>query len=215
MRIPFSEKPGRHERHFKRRLQNTLFDAPTEPDDDDLLEAQRLDHEELMAFITELRQVVERAVALKPNEESDVVLKLKEDLDRLYETSAGLADEQEGNQQAIKQLLAVIMRTVQQSAMGDPEAERNLAMEEQARAAHFAALAEPLVADLLHPETLIEADQLAATLLSESAEAVQAVLALFDGQQRMQLAIDAKVLLEARDPEHTNQDAWQRLGLIQ
>jgi hypothetical protein len=43
-----------------------------------------------LAFITELRATVERALNLKSNEESDVILKLKEDLERLYETSAGI-----------------------------------------------------------------------------------------------------------------------------
>jgi hypothetical protein len=77
MSIPFSELPGRHERHYKRRLDNPLFRESATLNDADLLDAQRLDHEELLAFITELRATVERALNLKPNEESDVILKLK------------------------------------------------------------------------------------------------------------------------------------------
>lgn len=207
--LAFSDLPGRHERHFRRRLNNPLFDAPTAPDKEALLEMQRLDHEELLAFIPELRKTVQRAVQLKPNEESEVVLKLKEDLDRLYETSAGLADAHQTNQQAMRDLLAVIMRTVRQSAAGDAEAEQRLIMEDQARTAHFELLRQPLVADLLHPETLIEADQLAAALLSESVNAAKAAFGLFDAPQRKQLQAEMHTLLHKRDPERQRESAWQ------
>ena len=215
MSIPFSERPGRHERHYRRRLGNPLFNAPPESDDEALLEVQRLDHEELVAFLTELRGTVERAVAFKPQEETKVVLKLKEDLERLYETAAGLADEQEGNQEAIQQLLTVIMRSIRANTEGDPLAMQEMAMEEQARNLHFELLREPLVADLLHPESLIGADELVPTLLSESESAVAAALQVFDGDQRAKLAEHARALLGARDPRHGLAGAWQRLAQME
>jgi len=211
MGIPFSEFPGRHERHYRRRLDNNLFDMPLVLDDDELLEAQRLDHEELVGFVDELRGLVQQAVELKPNEESDVILKLKENLDRLYETSAGLADEQEGNQQAIRQLLAVVMRTVWAAAEGDEKAVGELEQEEIARTTHFDLLRNSLVADLLHPETLIEPDQLLPTLLSESAEAVEAAVQLFSPEQRALLFADAETLLQQRDADKQRPEAWLRL----
>lgn len=215
MPVPFSELPGRHERHYRRRLDNRLFARPATPDDEQLLEAQRLDHEELLAFISALRDLVQRAVDLKSTEESEVVLKLKEDLERLYETSAGLADDQSQNQQAIHQLLAVVMRTISANTGGDSLAEQELDMEARARTLHFEMLATPLVADLLHPQSLIEPDQLAATLLSETAEAVGAAMQLFDQQQRAQLAGEARALLETVDPDRERSDAWQRLAEIE
>jgi len=214
MRIPFSELPGRHERHYRRRLDNPLFVEQASLSEDELLEAQRRDHEELLAFINELRQAVQRAVELKPNEESEVILKLKEDLERLYETSAGLADDQQDNQQAIRQLLAVIMRSIAANAAGDSLAEQELDMEAQARSLHFDLLRTPLVADLLHPQSLIGAEQLAAALLSEPAEAVQAALQLFDEKQREQLAAEAQALLQSVDPDQSNTVAWALLPLF-
>jgi len=211
MQIPFSEHPGRHERHYRRRLDNPLFDDPITLDADDLLEMQRMDHEEIIAFVNELRALVQQAVDLKPNEESDVILKLKENLDRLYETSAGLADEQEGNQQAIRQLLAVVMRTVWAAAEGDAKAIGELEQEEIARTTHFDLLRQALVADLLHPETLIEPSHLLPTLLSESVDAVEAVVQLFSPEQRTQLYEDGQSLLLKRDAERKNVEAWQRL----
>lgn len=215
MQIPFSEKPGRHERHYRRRLDNPLFDPPAQLSDEALLEVQQQDHEELVAFVAELRQVVERAVALKPQEESDVVLVLKADLERLYETTAGLADEQGANQQAIEHLLDAIMRTIRANAEGDALAAQELEMEVQARALHFQLLKEPLVADLLHPQTLITPAELVPTLLSESDSAVTAALQLFDPAQRAQLAADARALLSARDPDRKLEPAWARLAQIE
>jgi hypothetical protein len=196
MSIPFSELPGRHERHYKRRLDNPLFREPATLNDADLLDAQRQDHEELLAFITELRATVERALNLKSNEESDVILKLKEDLERLYETSAGLADEQGANQQALSQLLNTVMNTIRSNTTGDTLAEQEMAMEQQARQMHFELLQHALVADLLHPETLIAPDQLVPTLLSSPTEQVKAVMVVFDPEQLSMIANEAEALIQ-------------------
>ena len=203
MRIPFSEKPGRHERHFRRRLDNELFPTPLRnPGDDDLLEVQRLDHEELIGFLTQLRETVHQAVELKPNEESQTILDLKERLDKLYEQSAGLADDQAGNQEALRQLIAVIMKTLWAAAT-DPQAESELEQETTARTTHFELLREPLVADLLHPDSAIGEDELVPTLLTESESAVAAAVTLFDEDQLSLLIGEANALLDAKDPHAT------------
>lgn len=214
MAIHFSQLPGRHERHYRRRLDNPLFsDGPYRVDEALLLEAQRLDHEELLAFLTELRGTVQGAVELQPNVGSEVVLELKERLDRLYEQSAGLADEQGANQQVVRQLLEVIMRNVERGAAGDPRAMDELAQERIARAAHFELLATPLVADLLHPQSTINAAELAPSLLSETEESLAAALQLFDFEQLSQLAADARDCLAACD--RAPQEAAARLRQIE
>jgi len=215
MSIPFSELPGRHERHYKLRLDNPLFREPATLNDADLLNAQRLDHEELLAFITELRATVERALDLKSNEESDVILKLKEDLERLYETSASLADEQGANQQALSQLLAAVMNTIRSNTTGDSLAEQEMAMEQQARQMHFELLQHALVADLLHPETLIAPDQLVPTLLSSPTEQVKAVMVIFDPEQLAMISQEAQALLSLHDPQKKIVDAQTNLTVIQ
>ena len=199
-KAPFSNKPGRHERHLLRKLDNPLFPRTViDPADEEILEVQRLDHEELLAFITELRQLVQQAIELKPNEESQVILDLKADLDKSYEKACTMADEQEGNKQAIHQLINVIMRTIRVNAAGDPQAEQQLNEEEQARALHFALLEQPIVPDLLDPDTLIREDELVPCLLSESEEGLAAALELFDEEQRTQLVTQAEQLVEAMD----------------
>lgn len=198
MAIPFSQRPGRHERHYLRRTGNPLFPgSPQEQDDAALLDAQRLDHEELLAFLADLRAAVRRAAELQPNEGSEVILEIKEQLDRLYEMSAGLAEDHSHNQAALAQLLEVIMRNVERGAAADPQALDELGQERLARAAHFSLLASPLVADLLHPQSVISAADLAPTLLSATEDDLASALQLFDLEQTIQLCTDARECLAA------------------
>jgi len=202
MTVPFSQRPGRHERHYRRRLGNPLFpNSPSQQEDETLLEMQRLDHEELLGFLEELRATVQRAAALRPNEDSEVILEIKERLDRLYETAAGLAEDHANNQAAIAQLLEVIMRNVERGAAGDPRALDELTQERAARQAHFALLASPLVADLLHPRSAITAEELIPSLLSADEDDLAAALQLFDLDQLSQLYADAcERLAEIAEP---------------
>ena len=214
MAVEFSQFPGRYERHYRRRLANPLFPGdPVALDQEVLLEMQRLDHEELLGFLAELRQAVQRAVNLKPNVGSEVVLELKEQLDRLYEISAGLAEDHGGNQAAIKQLLEVIMRNVERGAAADPRAMDELAQERIARAAHFELLATPLVADLLHPHSNIAADELAPSLLSEDGPGLAAALQLFDLAQLRQVFADASDrLVNCAEPPAGAHARLQQIG---
>ncbi len=211
-RVPYSQLPGRHERHFRRRLNNALMPRPLQGHtDDELLEVQRQDHEELVAFIEQLKLLIVQAIELPANADSETVLAIKEQLDKAYETSAGLADEQTANQAAIADLINVIMQVVQRHAQGDSLAAEELAQEQAARRAHFELLKQPLVADILHPDSLIGADELLPVLLTESEEAFTAALELFDASQLGELIAQAGTLLA----DHA-QPSWQaRNALMQ
>ena len=196
MEIPFSEYPGRHERHFRRKLKNSLFPRPLDDyTNDDLLEVQRLDHEEIVAFLAKLRKLVEQAVALKQSEESDVVLDLKAELEKTYETACRLGDQQGNNKSAIRDLLKVIMATVRAHAGEDAKAESELQQEEMARQHHFSLLEYKLVADLIDADSLILEDELAAVMLTEEEGQVKKALELLDENQRRLLAAEALELL--------------------
>lgn len=200
-RVPFSNLPGRHERHFLRKLNNPLFDEPiTDYSDEDLLEVQRLDNDELLSYLTDLRSLVQRAITLNPNEESQVILDLKADLDQSYEKSCTLADDQRSNREAISQLLEVIMKTVRTSAGNDTLAQQQLEDEVMARTLHFRLLEHPIVADMLDPDTRIQPHELVAALLSESEEELAAALEIFDAEQLEQTIADARRLLGGMDP---------------
>lgn len=196
MTLIFSQRPGRHERHLIRKLDNPLFpEGQRTASPQRLLDAQERDHDELVEFIGAFRALVQRAIHLKATEESQVVLELKEALDRAYEQASALADDQTATKQAIVKLVGVVMDAVRAGAAGDPVALKELADEETARAAHFRLLEQPLVADILDPRSVIGPDELAATLLSESEAAVTAALELLDNNQLGVIQQEASALL--------------------
>ncbi len=184
MKTPLSQRPGRWERHLLRKRDNPLFPVDERPlTDNRLQEAQRLDHEELSAFITDFRKLVYEAVKLEPSVESEVVLEMKERLDKAYEQAAGLADDQSETREAITKLVNIIMTAVRKGAGNDQTALLELEQEEQARQAHFELLRFPLVADLLNPESPIGEAHLLPTLLSASSQDLKAAISLFDVDQ--------------------------------
>ena len=214
MEIPFSERPGRHERHFKRKIKNPLFPRPVnDHDDDDLLEVQKLDHEEIVEFLAKLKKLVQQAINLQANEESQVVLDLKAELEKLYEVACQLGDQQENNKAAIRDLLKVIMATVRSHAGGDSKAEIELQQEEIAREQHFSMLQHELVADLLDANSLILEDELAAVMLSEDEQQVVAALTMLEQEQRLLLANDAVKVLEENNLAN-DENLLRRIGVI-
>ncbi len=213
MTLLFSQRPGRHERHLLRKRDNPLF-----PEEErslsgaELQEAQRLDHEELVAFITEFRTLIYQTVNLKANEESEVILGIKEQLDRSFEQACGLADDQTESKIAIRKLVQLIMAAVRRGAGDDPLALAELEQEETARAAHFELVEHPIVADLLNPDSLITERELLPCLLSESPQGLQAALELFDDTQLALLCEEGRALLNrVKTQADALQEPQQRL----
>ena len=201
MELPFTHKPGRRERHLRRRHENPLFAwPPEEVAPETLLEAQRLDHEEMESFRSSFRALVQRAVDLPPDAGSDTVLGLKEELERDYEQACGLPEGHRWERESIAKLIGVIMKVIRRSAGPDPLARQELDDEEAARAIHFRLLEQPLVADILHPETPIAPEELVPSLLSAEPEEVEAALDLFDQHQLAVLSAQAGELLARLEP---------------
>ncbi|MGE5155452.1 MAG: hypothetical protein ACM3ST_15755 [Bdellovibrio bacteriovorus] len=202
MDLPFTHKPGRRERHLRRRHENPLFAwPPEEVEPEALLAAQKADHEEMVAFRADFRDLIQRAVNLPADADSDTVLGLKQDLERRYEQSFGLPEDHARERAALRKLIDLIMKAVRRAAGNDPLARQELADEEQARAIHFRLLEQPLVADLLHPESPIAPEELTPALLSATAEEVEAALGLFDLPQVEQLAQESLRLVERLEGE--------------
>ncbi len=213
MSLIFSQFPGRHERHLLRKLDNPLFPAAEQNiSETKLQQAQRLDHEELVEFITEFRTLIHTAINLKSNEGSEVILDIKERLDKAYEQASGLADDQSTTKTALHKLVQVVMSAVKSGAKDDMHALTELEQEEQARAAHFELLEHPVVADILWPDSPITETELLPTLLSETEAGLRASLQLFDSAQLTVLCEKAHHLLQLVDAEgEVPERARQRL----
>jgi hypothetical protein len=190
----FSDKPGARERQLRRKYNNPLFNS-AQISPLDIQQAQQQDAEEVSAFMADFRDLVKRSVDLQPNTETDVILKIKQQLDKTYEQCAGLAGEQSEIKDMLKRLLNSIMRAMWNGIGQDAQAHSKLEMEEQARDQHFALLEHPLVADLLCPDSRIAKNELVPTLLSESAESLQVAMPLFVPEQQLLLCNTARELI--------------------
>lgn len=196
-----SDHPGSFERHLYRKQANALFAVPSVLNDDTLEAAQRQDHEIIVQFMQAFQQTLEETVALKGNEESDVILAIKDRLDKLYEQASAVGDDQAKIREAIIKLLAVIMASVRKGAGDDAHAHQELDQEDEARRAHFALLASSLVADLLDPSSPIKEDELVPVLLSASKDDLALTVQLFDQQQIKKVIQDSASLVKRLDNE--------------
>lgn len=217
MDLPFSDKPGRRERHLLRRHENPLFSRPPpEIAPDELLAAQKADHEEMEAFRNSFRALVQKAVDLPPDTGSDTLLGFKEELEKLYEQACGLPEDHAQEKEALSKLIGLIMKAVRQAAGADLLAQQELEEAEQARAIHFRLLAQPLVVDILHPDTPIGTDELVPALLCAQAEEVEAVLEVFDADQLALLILGGRDLLDGLERESLDTAIpRQRLALLE
>jgi len=192
MVLRFDPAPGRWERHLARRHLNPLFgDPPPEFDSEELERARRRDAEEVATFDEEFKALVQQIADLKPNEDSTVILELKERLDQAYERVCSLGGDQARIKAAIRQLIQVIMAAVRKGAGSDIQALAELDQEDEARAMHYALLEHPLVADVLDPQSAITPEELLPSLLSADEQAMAIVLGLLDAPMIETLARDS------------------------
>jgi hypothetical protein len=161
----------------------------------ELNHARAQDHAELEEFHQQFQHLLERAIALKPNEQSEVILELKADLDKAYAIASGLTGDLSQIKIALEKLIGVTMNAVWEGAGNDKLAHEELTHEEEARAVHFTHLRYPLVASLVRPDSPITHEDLVPSLLSAEPTELQAALWLFDSDQLAEIANEAKALL--------------------
>jgi hypothetical protein len=198
-----SENPGAFERHLILKHNNPLFEMrQTKINSDTLMDVQKKDHDILQQFMVDVKETMTKAVTFKPNEDSEVILAIKDQLDKLYATSVSVADDQTRVKESIKKLLGVIMQSVRSGAGDDAHALQELDQEENARAANFDFLESKLVADILDPDSPIDNDDLVPTLLSvEDKDELALATQLFDLEQITFLLGEGEELLNKLDKE--------------
>ena len=197
-----SENPGAFERHLIRRENNPLFgDRQTEVNSDTLMDVQKKDHEILQQFMLDFKEVMTKAISFKPNEDSEVILEIKDALDKLYGVSVCVADDQSRVRESIKKLIAVIMQSVRKGAGDDAHALQELDQEDMAREGNFNFLDSKLVADILDPDSPIEDVDLIPTLLSAQKDDLALASQLFDKEQLVFILSEGEKLLNRLEAE--------------
>ncbi len=208
------EDAGMHERHLLRKDGNPLFGSPDYPAEA-YLEARRLDQQEHQRFEQDMREVIQQAINLDANAESEVVLELRGRLDQLYTRCSCLGEHCMDHKQSLRKLIDIVMKAVWQAAADDPQARMELEQEEMARQQHFLLLEYPLIADMMRPDTPIGQDELVPTLLQAEEDEMEAVLWMFEPQQLAAIRQQAEVLLKRLAAEgHLLSHAWHNLELM-
>lgn len=197
-----SDNPGAFERHLIRRENNPLFgDRQTIINSETLEEMQKKDHDILQYFMVDFQETMTKAISFKPNEDSEVILGVKDSLDKLYAMSSCIADDQTRIRESIKKLLAVIMQSVRKGAGDDTKALQELDQEDMARDANFTFLDSKLVGDILDPDSPIEDIDLIPTLFSAEKDDLALASQLFDKEQLDFILTEGEKILSKLESE--------------
>ncbi len=199
MPLLFNKLPGYYESQIKRRYQNKLLKTDKNITQDDVNAAHQQDLQEIEQFRNDFTELMNRAIELEEKSESDVILQLKEDIDKLYEHCCGLAGDTSAYKKGLKKLMKVVMQAVWQGAGNDPTAHEELTQEEVARAQHYELLDIPLIPHLLRPDSQIQPEELVGVILGEEVEHAQHILSLFDHEHLVDLQKQAETLLAEHD----------------
>jgi hypothetical protein len=217
MMLNFSAHPGPRERQLQRKLNNPLFLARDTLTQQAIVTAQIQDQQALQQFMENFRELVQQAVTLDKNVESDVILLLKAKLEQHYAVCTGLAGETAPLKTALKKLIAAINASLRAAATQDgSDALEKIDHDEAHTALHLQLCDHLIVSDILNPDQIITPAEQIPVLLNESPEGLQAALALYPPDRLTQMVEEAVVLLKKIEMEgHNLPAAWQRLAQIE
>lgn len=212
-KLVFSDLPGAYERQLQLKQDNPLFpEAQRNPTQQELDQARMKDQQDMQAFMENFQETLKQAAGLLASVESEVVLDLKNNLEKLYTTSASLSHDMQQIQEALLKLLNVCMMTIRKAAADDPVAIKKLDDEENARQIYFELLKTPLVADLLRADDVISESDLIPSMLSETEAGLKAVMDLFEPEQLHALLEPMQNYVDRLDDAiRTSSGAEQRL----
>ena len=202
MNLFFSDRPGAHERHVRRKVNNPLF-GNIQITQDDIQRARERDELELQSFLEQFHALAKDASQFDANVDADKLIELKQRLEHCYEQSCMVMGSMNEIQQAISRLIDSIMKSLLYAAKDDEDANTRLLDEFNAKARHFELLQHKLIADLLHPDSPITSADLVPVLLSASEKAASAASQLFTEEQLSFVCQQARIMLEGIDSEHS------------
>lgn len=209
--LAFSMQPGPRERHLQRKFNNPLFNDNS-INQQNVQAAQQQDRVAMQLFMEQFRELVQRAVKLDKNVESDVVLLLKAQLEQQYAVCTGLVGKPLEIQEALKKLINAISATLRSASKDDPHAMEKLGDDEAHTLLHFHLCGYMIVSDILNPDIIISETEQIPSLLNESQEVLQVVLAIFPPERIKVMVAQGKDLLKKIEAAgHGLPVAWQRI----
>ncbi len=200
--LGFSTQPGAYERQLRRRAGNPLFPpARRAVTAADVKHARLQDLEAARAVEREFRAILDVAANLDRRADMEALFQLKLRIDLCYAGCAGLPGGAPEMKQALRRLVQAVDRVQRKAAGNDPVALGELAEEGEAREEHFRLQDVALVADLTREDPIVAADELVATLLTETPDDAATAFALFDDAQRRQIRDQARFIVAGADSD--------------
>lgn len=178
-----------------RKHENPLFAVTEVLTQIDIDIAHQDDLDEYESFLEDFNGLLSEVSTLSGAVDTEMILEMKERIDRLYERCVGFGTEQDEYKNALQKLHHTIMAAIRQAAKVDSMALKELEREQEVRKLHIELMEYKLVSDLLRADSPIKDNELVPTLLSEDAEAVQVVMSLFEPDQQQAIRDEAKALL--------------------
>jgi len=217
MNLKFNAKPGSWERHVQRRYQYPELFSQTCPDQATLQAAQAKDEEERQQLREDFVTLVREISSLEATTKTERVLDFKQQIDSLYERSAGLGGDFSREQEALHHLAKLIMQAIRAASDAhDAHAQAELDKETQARTLHFELLQHPIIAHLLRPDSPITQEEIVPALLCEDEVPLQATMTLFTAEQQQILAQVGRQCLERlRNEGQDTLVLWRRLAILE
>ncbi|MEK7990658.1 MAG: hypothetical protein VSS52_006595 [Thiotrichaceae bacterium] len=217
MTVHFSEHPGCWERHLQRQYKNPLFGHfEYDISQMDVENAQRSDEKERQTFQTDFQYLLEEVANLQSQVEAEIVLKLKDRIDALYEQCAGLGADFSQAKKGLGNLNELIMQSILSTGVEDTELLERLEHEKTSRQMHFSLLEHPFIAHLLHPNSPIGETEIVPSLLTEDDASLRAAMSLFEVKQQKILCEEGRSLLtRLKEQGYDLPTAWIRLASME
>lgn len=197
-----------------RKRGNTLF-TDSNVSDEALAGARADDDRELSAFAESYGEILKTIAELSGNVDSQVILDIKDRVDRLYEQSCGLGGDRESEKQGLARLYQAITQAIRDGAAHDAEAMKKLDEEALAHEVHWQLMQQPVVADLLFPDSPITPRDLVPTLLSEDATGFSKAMEIFRDEHRILILRQARKLLAEHKQGAALKNARARLHYLE
>ncbi len=202
MNLFFSDRPGSHERHLRRKVNNPLF-GNLQITQEQIQSARDNDEQELKAFMQQFHALAEDAKQLHAGVDASVLVELKQRVEKNYELSCCVMGSMDEIKQALNRLIESIMKALLHASIEDEAAHDQLLQELEGRTRHFGLLEHALIADILRTGSPVRSDELVPSLLSASDKVALAVVQLFDKQELATICEQAHRMLDGVESDHS------------
>lgn len=193
----FSNHPGCWEQQLIRRYDNPLFPESTRNVlHQQVVEAREKDKKERQAFQRKFEDAVKKVSELPEKADAEQLLTLIPELSQCYSDGMTLCIDLPKELQALTRLLTLFEETLIKNAGEESDFLQQIEQQRAERKIQQELLQNRVIAAMMRENSPISADELPATLLSETPDRVRSIFPLLDLEQQNALYQQMSTLIE-------------------